>query len=53
MAIRIYNHISKIQRSQPAKIKAVHPGMFIRFKYRKKYDSLFIIDFRITTRTVQ
>jgi|TARA_Y100000310_G_scaffold77093_1_gene73626 hypothetical protein len=36
MAIRIHNHISKIQRSQPAKIKAVHPGMFIRFKYRKK-----------------
>ena len=36
MPNKIYNHISKIKRSQPAKIKAVHPGMFIRFKYRKK-----------------
>ena len=36
MANRIYNHKSRIKGSQPAIIKAVHPGMIIGFKYRKE-----------------
>ena len=35
MAKTIYNHKSRIKSSQPAKIKAIYPGMFIGFKYRK------------------
>ena len=35
MARRKYNHASRIVGTQPGKIKAVYPGMFIRFVYRK------------------
>jgi len=33
MARQKYNHSRRIQGLQPAKIKAVYPGMMIRFKY--------------------
>ena len=36
MARTIYNHKSRIRGSQLAKIKAIYPGMFIGFQYRKK-----------------
>jgi hypothetical protein len=35
VAKTVYNHKSRIKSSQPAKIKAIYPGMFIGFKYRK------------------
>ena len=36
MAKVIYNHKNRITGSQPAILKAVYPGMVVRFKYRKQ-----------------
>ena len=36
MAHQKYNHNRRIQGLQPAKIKAVYPGMMIRFKYNSE-----------------
>ena len=33
--MRKYNHKNRIEGSQPANIKAVYPGMFVSFDYRK------------------